>query len=138
MIQAPPRSWTPEMLWRAYETLDRDRVRGASSMRLLTDLVSLVRYALHRQETLTPYAEDVRRRFEEWMARQESRGRKFTDEQRRWLELIRDHIATSLRIETDDFDYAPFAQRGGLGRAYEAFGNDLGLLLEELNEELAA
>ena len=39
-LQAPPRGWTPERLWRAYETLDRDRVRGASTKRLLTDLVS--------------------------------------------------------------------------------------------------
>jgi type I restriction enzyme R subunit len=32
-IQAPPRSWTPENLWRAYEVLDRARVRGASGQR---------------------------------------------------------------------------------------------------------
>jgi hypothetical protein len=35
----------------------------------------------------------------------------------RWLDLIRDHVATSLSIEPDDFDYAPFTQRGGLGKA---------------------
>lgn len=44
-IEAPPRAWTPEKLWRAYETLAADRVRGASAARLLTDLVSLVRFA---------------------------------------------------------------------------------------------
>ena len=32
-IGAPPRSWTPERLWRAYEQLDKSRVRGASSQR---------------------------------------------------------------------------------------------------------
>lgn len=137
-IKAPPRSWTPEALWRAYETLDRDRVRGAGRARLLTDVVSLVRYATHRDDVLAPFAERVSERFTDWLARQEAGGRRFTDEQRQWLELIRDHIAGSLKIEPDDFEYTPFAQRGGVGRVYQVFGNDLSSLLDELNEVLAA
>ncbi len=39
---------------------------------------------------------------------------------------------------SDDFGYAPFAQRGGLGRAHQLFGEQLPQLLEELNETLAA
>src|SRR5438067_955347 len=27
VIKAPPRSWTPEALWHAYETLDRNKVK---------------------------------------------------------------------------------------------------------------
>jgi type I restriction enzyme R subunit len=46
-LKAPPRSWTPEVLWRAYETLEKDKVRGAEARRILTDVVSLVRFALH-------------------------------------------------------------------------------------------
>jgi hypothetical protein len=57
---------------------------------------------------------------------------------RQWLEAIRDHIATSLVIQVDDFDYVPFAQRGGLGKANQVFGNDLVPLLNEMNEVLAA
>ena len=34
-IKAPPRSWTPEKLWRAYELLTRTGARGASERRLL-------------------------------------------------------------------------------------------------------
>ena len=59
-------------------------------------------------------------------------------EQRGWLMMVRDHMATSLTIEPDDFDLDPFAQEGGLGAAYNTFGNDLNLLLDELNRELAA
>ncbi len=44
-IEAPPRQWTPERLWQAYETLFASRVRGAPA-RVLTNLVSLVRFAL--------------------------------------------------------------------------------------------
>jgi len=137
-IKAPPRSWTPEALWRAYETLDRDRVRGAGASRLLTDVVSLVRYATHQDDVLEPFAERVNERFADWLARQEAGGRLFTNEQRQWLELIRDHIAGSLKIEADDFEYTPFAQRGGMGRVYQIFGDELNSLLDELNETLAA
>ena len=73
-----------------------------------------------------------------YLAEQESLGRTFSVEQRRWLEDIRDHIAGSLRIERADFDNAPFAQRGGLGRLYQLFGAELEPLLEELNEVLVS
>jgi len=137
-IQAPPRVWTPELLWRAYETLDRDRVRGASGRRLLTDIVSLIRYALHQRDRLVPYAEQVRERFDRWLAQQRQAGREFSEDQVRWLEMIRDHFATSLEISVEDFDEVPFAQEGGLGRARQVFGDRLGPILKELNEELAA
>ena len=41
-------------------------------------------------------------------------------------------------IETDDFEYAPFSQEGGLGKVYQLFGDDLNNILDELNEALAA
>ena len=62
----------------------------------------------------------------------------FSYEQREWLDMIRDHIATSLAIEREDFDDAPFAQKGGLGKVYALFGATLDPLLLELNERLAA
>jgi type I restriction enzyme R subunit len=136
-IKAPPRSWTPEALWRAYETLDRSRVRGSGGA-ILTDLVSLVRFALQQDDALVPYPEQVAARYAAWLAQQEANGRAFTDEQRRWLEMIRDHIAANLKIDADDFGYTPFVQRGGMGRAYDVFGDDLAPLLDELNEALAA
>src|SRR5690606_39269239 len=89
-IEAPPRAWTPERLWRAYETLDRSKVKGAAAPRMLTDIVSLVRYALHEEDELVPFPERVEARFSKWMAQQENRGRKFTDEQIEWLRLIKD------------------------------------------------
>jgi type I restriction enzyme R subunit len=76
--------------------------------------------------------------FAAWIAQQENGGKKFSDEQRRWLEMIRDHIAANLSIDADDFDYAPFAQQGGLGKVHQVFGDELNGLLEEMNEVLAA
>ena len=137
-IKAPPRAWTPEKLWRAYETLRKDKVRGASGKRLLTDIVSLLRFATHRDDELVPYGDQVRARFDEWLAQQENRGRAFTPEQRRWLEMMRDHIATSLEMTVEDLDYAPFAEAGGRGKAAQVFGEGLREVLDELNGVLAA
>jgi type I restriction enzyme R subunit len=137
-IKAPPRAWTPEKLWRAYETLSRDRVRGASGKRLLTDIVSLVRFALHRDQELVPYTEQVRQRFAHWMMQQRNHGRDFTAQQVQWLEMMRDHIATSLEMTVEDLDYAPFAEEGGRGRAAQVFGVHLHEVLTELNGVLAA
>jgi type I restriction enzyme R subunit len=136
-IRHPPYSWTPESLWRAYEALDKSKVHGSGG-KVLADIVSLVRFALHQEGELTPYREKVNQRFANWLAKQGTGERKFTKEQRQWLEAIRDHIADSLAIETDDFDYVPFAQRGGLGKAHQLFGNELQPILNELNEALAA
>jgi len=131
------RGLTPELLWHAYETLDRSRVHGSGG-RMLTDIVSLVRFALKKQPELHPFQDDVNARFDHWIATQEKAGTFFTPDQVQWLEAIRDHIASSLAIEVDDFDLAPFDQRGGLGKAYQVFGDKLQPLLSELNEVLAA
>jgi type I restriction enzyme R subunit len=55
-----------------------------------------------------------------------------------WLDRIRDHIAASLRITPEDFDFAPFNQHGGLGAAYAALGDDLESVLAELNGVLVS
>ncbi len=52
--------------------------------------------------------------------------------------MIRDHIAANLSIETSDFEYAPFAQEGGLGKVHKVFGDKLNTIIEELNGMLAA
>jgi type I restriction enzyme R subunit len=135
-IQAPPRQWTPERLWQAYETLFASRVRGAPA-RVLTNLVSLVRFALEH-EALVPFPDLVAERYEGWMAKQEQQGARFTPEQRQWLEGMRDHIAANLEITPEDQDYAPFVQRGGLGAADRVFGERLRPLLDELTGVLAA
>lgn len=52
--------------------------------------------------------------------------------------MIRDHIATSLHIEVDDFDYHPFDAQGGVGRMHQLFGEEMNALLDEINNQLAA
>lgn len=144
-IGRPPRAWTPQLLWRAYEALDKSRVHGSGG-RVLTDIVSLVRFALHQEGELTPFREQINARFAKWLADYQKRGTAtpggapsaFSSEQIQWLEAIRDHFALSLAVDTDDFELVPFSQHGGLGKAQQLFGKDLQPLLNELNEALAA
>ncbi|MGH3048936.1 MAG: type I restriction-modification enzyme R subunit C-terminal domain-containing protein [Gaiellaceae bacterium] len=136
-IQRPPRAWTPYTLWRAYEALDSSRVYG-SGHRILTDLVQLVRFALEQEEELVPFPEVVRERHDAWLLQQENAGRTFSAEQLAWLGRIRDTIASSLGITRADLSGPGFAERGGLGKAYELFGEQLDELLEELTREFVA
>jgi type I restriction enzyme R subunit len=137
-LQAPPQLWTESRLWQAYAALDASKVKGASRRRILTDLVSLVRFAMHQENELMPYPERVAANFKAWMAQQEAAGKGFTDEQRWWLEKMAEHIASNLGLEAEDFGYAPFDQRGGLGRVHQLFGAELPTLIASLNDGLAA
>ncbi len=144
-IKAPPLGLSTDKLWQAYETLDRARVRSDrhNAQHILTDLVSLVRYTI-AQDTdedavLEPYSQTVQRRFAAWLEEQERlRGQPFSAEQRQWLEFIRDNVSTSLTIEKEDFEFEPFTQLGGWGKAYRLFGPELPTILQQLNERLAA
>jgi type I restriction enzyme R subunit len=135
-IESPPLNFQPRRLWAAYKKLDEAKVHGDGG-KILADLVSLIRYAVGRDDELTPHSDLVKLRFDIWLEEQQSNGRKFTPEQRGWLMMVRDHMATSLTIEPDDFDLDPFAQEGGLMAASRVFGNDLNAILDELNEGLA-
>jgi len=53
------------------------------------------------------------------------------------IEVNRDHIAANLGVEPDDFEYAPFAREGGLGRAYQLIGGQLNEAVQKLAETLA-
>jgi type I restriction enzyme R subunit len=136
-ISRPPRAWTPEHLWEAYETLDGSKVRGNGG-RVLTDLVSLVRFTLEQNSELVPWDVTVNERFDGWLTDQEGHGREFTSSQLEWLHMIRDHIAGGLSATSTDLTRQPFTTRGGLAKARSLFGDDLDPLLDELTEVLAA
>ena len=134
-IAKPPYSLTPERLWKAYQRLDRSKVRD-NPEKMLTDLISIVRFTLGHEPELIPFDAKIDERFEKWLADQESTGRKFTPEQKKWLVMIKDHIATSLTVTMDDIDNVPFSRYGGRIRLYSLFGGDYEKILSELHEVL--
>ncbi|MOA10534.1 type I restriction enzyme EcoKI subunit R [compost metagenome] len=138
-LSKPPLMLTTERLWSAYARVQAAQVKGADRKRQLTDLVSLVRFALGLDGELKPFADEVDKRFQTWIFRHNAqRGTAFTPEQTEWLRLMKDHIASSCAIHRDDFDYAELADKGGLQKAWGMFGKDLDILMNEMNMELVA
>ena len=93
-IEKPPHQWRVDNLWNAYAALEKSKVKGASAPHILTDLVSLVRFAMHRDDELVPFPERVNANFEKWLAqtirhsRESGNPEPFTQQQVRWLEMI--------------------------------------------------
>jgi type I restriction enzyme, R subunit len=127
----------PFRVWRAYALLDE--YKGENPANELTAIVALIRRVCGLDTKIAPYSDAVRRNFQAWILRRHSgAGQKFNDEQMEWLRMIRDHIATSIHMERDDLDMAPFDAKGGLGKMYQLFGPDMDTVLNEMNEALAA
>jgi type I restriction enzyme R subunit len=135
-IEKPPYNLTPELLWLAYQQLEKSKVKGAGPQKLLTNIVSLVRFAIGYANVLEPFPEEVNRNFKDWLSKQEANGTHYTPEQKEWLNMIKQHITTSLNINLDSFELAPFNQKGGAVKAYQLFGTNLNNILEELNTVL--
>jgi len=55
-----------------------------------------------------------------------------------WLRMIKDYVTNSFHLEIDDLDYTPFDALGGRGRMYQLFGDEMNVVISELNEALAA
>lgn len=128
---------SPLRVWQAYALLDE--YKGNDPATELTALVALIRRVCGIDKTLMPYADTVRKNFQDWIMKHHSgSGEKFNEEQMDWLRMIRDHIITSFHIERDDFEMAPFDARGGLGRMYQLFGDRMDKMINEMNEVLAA
>lgn len=123
-------------LWQAYELVEPAKVKGKGGKQLV-DVVALVRHALDPSTPLAPMGMTVEERYQEWLGEKQKAGMTFTADQKKWLDAIKDHIASSLAIEQDDLEEVPFNTIGGLGRAYELFGDRLAPILDELNMRLA-
>ena len=124
-------SLSRESLWLAYKNRSPESVQGDTERP--TDLISLVRFAMGYNLFLEPFRATVNRNFEEWLD-----DKDFNSEQHEWLEMIRDHIATSLDIRMSDFEYTPFAEHGNGAKVYELFGDDLEDILTNITEKLVS
>ena len=136
-IKRPPRSWTPDLLWSAYEVVSAGRVRH-SDRHTLTDLVSLIRYTIGKDGELVPYPDRIRERYTGWLSQQEQAGVTFTDTERWWLDRMVEVIAVSAGISPDDLDNTPFTERGGIDGAVRDLGPNASALIDELNAVLTA
>ncbi len=126
----------PLKVWNAYEKIEN--INAGAPKDELTALVAVIRHALGIDEKLTDFDNSVNKNFQKWVFEKQAGALKFNGEQMEWLRMIKDHITTSIHIDKDDFEYNPFAQLGGLAKAYKVFDNKLDDIINELNEALAA
>ena len=128
--------FAPFRIWQAFEQLEK--VNGNSPKNELTALVSLIRRITEIDPVLTSYDQTVNRNFQDWVFKKQAGTLKFNEDQMNWLRMIKDYVAASFHLEIDDLDYTPFDALGGRGRMYQLFGDDMNMVISELNEVLAA
>ena len=110
-------AWTEDRLWDAFAAVAPKKVKGRSQAGRFADLVALVRFALEREQVLEPFAQTVNQRFIEWIERNIAKDIIFTPEQRAWLELIRDHIATAYQHRAERFQLRAVQPARRLGQS---------------------
>ena len=135
----PPYHLTTADVWQAYKRIEAALVRGAPSDKVLTDIISLVRFATGQSELLEPYSARVEQKFNLWIGRQIKAGKQFTGEQMTWLKAIRDYLAANVEIVPADLQRdTPFSAWGGVIAARKVFGDGLDGILDEMTEALVA
>jgi len=137
-LSASPYNLTTEGLWRSYSIQRIEKVKGIGSVRMLTDIVSLIRFELGYTNELTPFSDSVNYNFMKWTMVKNAGHVQFTEEQMEWLRMIRDHITSSITVTSDDLELSPFNEKGGLGRFYQVFGTNYETILTEINLALVA
>ncbi|KAF0129998.1 MAG: helicase type I site-specific restriction-modification system restriction subunit [Bacteroidetes bacterium] len=135
-LKADKPTLAPLRIWQAYEHIDN--LQSSQPLNEMIALVSLIRRVMGLDEKLTPYNKAVDKRFQDWVFKKQAGTLKYSEEQMTWLRMIKDHIATSFHLEKDDLDYSPFDSKGGLMKIWQLFGDNLDVIIDELNKELAA
>ena len=125
----------PMNIWRAYETLE---ICNGSPRNELTAIVSLIRKISGLDNTLTVFDKTVDKNFQEWVFKKQAGTTKFNEEQMQWLRMIKDYVISSFHVEKEDFDLNPFNAQGGLGKMWQLFGIETDIIINELNQVLAA
>lgn len=126
----------PVRVWEAYEQLEK--VDGKSAKEELIVLVALIRKVTGIDTNLTAFENVVNRNFQKWVFAKNAGPKQFTEEQMEWLRMMKEHVISSVHLERDDLDYAPFDAKGGIGKMHQLFGAEMDAMIDEFNEALAA
>ena len=127
----------PNYVWDAYNTLEK--VKSKQPTDELTALISLIRRACGIDTELKAFDKTIDENFKTWIFKQNAgQHNRFTEEQMDWLRMLKEHVVSSYHIEIDEHDYTTFDRKGGKGKMYQLFGDDMNKIINELNEVLAA
>ncbi len=134
-LSSAPYNLSTERVWEAYKNVDLSKVRG-NPVRVLTDIISLIRYEMHEDGELLPFKDIVSSKFELWLNSMKEQKVSFSEEQESWLRMIVDQFAVSVSVTNEDFQTSPFYEQGGMIRARKLFGKNLAHLIIDLEENL--
>lgn len=127
----------PYYIWDAFSTLNK--LKSDKPKDELTALVSLIRKVCGIDKELKAFDKTIDENFKTWIFKQNAgQHNRFTTEQMEWLRMLKEHVLSSYHIELNDLDYTPFNAKGGKGKMYQLFGNEMNTIIDELNEVLAA
>jgi type I restriction enzyme R subunit len=126
----------PMQVWNAYVQL---KEANGSPKNELIALVSLIRKVSGIDSSIIGYDKTVDKNFQSWVfKKQAGTTTKFSEEQMKWLRMIKEYVAISFHVEKEDFELDPFNKNGGLGKMWQLFGDHMDDIIGELNEVLAA
>jgi type I restriction enzyme R subunit len=139
-----PQEWSTDALTELRQKLAATRERftednlqkayASHYHKALVDIISMVKHSARDSEPLLTAAERVDRTIKRISA-----GKTITDEQQRWLDRIRGHLAVNVSIERADFDSNPILlDAGGWRSADRVFHGMLKELVQECNAAIAA
>ncbi len=117
-----------------FDEKDVQKAYELSGHKALADIISLIKNADDSKNPLLTASERVNRAITDILA-----SHSFNNEQKQWLNYIREHLVINLAIEKANFDLVPVLERqGGLAKAKKIFGSELDKIIEEINYKLAA
>ena len=115
-----PEQFTDARLRRAYQ-------------HALADIISIVHHAARKEPLLT-----ADERVNQAMKQVRTKNN-FTEQQEKWLEVIRKHLVENLSIGQDDFNLILIQNVGGTWqRVNRDFGGKLPEVIQQINEAMAA
>lgn len=132
-VGEPPYLLSIEKLWNAYREIDNARVRGVDPGEHPSNILPLVSFALGETDLLEPYKDTITKRFNKWLYEKEAEGHRFSNEEKKWLKLMKDHIGYNLLILPQDIGHGVFMEEGGVEMAEVVFSGKLREIIEELN-----
>ncbi|MGW3013794.1 DEAD/DEAH box helicase family protein [Streptomyces sp. NPDC001219] len=140
-VRATRPEWTEARIWKAYVDLGvarGGRRRGAG----LVELLSVMRFELGLDgDEFRPYRSTVEDRLDRWLARQETAGVTFDEQQLKWLRMVVDVVAANATVSVSSLNEGPRLHAGGFGAFVDAFEDSRwrpGELVNELDRELGA
>ena len=130
------------MVFSAYSEM----TRKSTVLKELVDIIQIIKYEWGQIPEIYPFADMVRTRYKEWIFdRNANKGgvrgagnAPFTEEQMKWLEMIRDYIAINASFQVDALKSGEFNKLGGTAKYYSLFGSQWKDIINELNQKLVA